>query len=269
MSQQPSFSPIKFMLICLGLGGYLGYWYSGLPGALFGLFAVFYVAALLFPKAVLAAYGGSKVVRWGSIITVYLFDFMFLVGTLLFWSRISTNPPLYSRLYLIAIILGALTLIANIRFVRLRIGRNANSPLMPIDFTYQLPEGWIEFKKSLKVDELAVLIRPPDTASLLELHVYQYMEESVTDQEQFKSVTYRNLLERGATIVEDKISMRHGVISHETSFKIPKIFTSYGIVVCFVIRNNLFLIMLSSSNIETFRRYRPKMEEFIESLRFT
>ena len=144
--------------------------------------------------------------------------------------------------------------------------RNANLPLVPIDFTYQLPEGWIEFEKSLKVDELAVLISPPGTASVLELHVYQYMEESVTDQEQFKSVTYRNLLERGETIVEDKISMRHGVISHETSFKR---FTSYGFAVCFVIRSNLFVIIWSSSNIETFRRYRPKMEEFIESLRFT
>jgi hypothetical protein len=137
MSQQPSFSKqwaITFILPLLGfgLGGYLGYQYSQgllgiLTGALFGALTVSSAAVLLFPKAVLASYGGSKVVLRSTIFTVYVIEFLLIVFA--YWSRISNQSylqqqsPLWFLSYLILSIWQILTAIAFTRSSQLRKGK--------------------------------------------------------------------------------------------------------------------------------------------------
>ncbi|HEU5368839.1 MAG TPA: hypothetical protein VFU69_10255 [Ktedonobacterales bacterium] len=157
---------------------------------------------------------------------------------------------------------------------------NTNLPLVLVDFTYTPPDGWSEVQKSQTFDELSVMMCPPGgnwlsrfflrfrfygLLSMLELHVYQYMEERVTDYSRFRDIILHNLSERGATNIESQTGIRHGETSYEATFRM---FASYSSLVSFVFKGNMFLIIWSSTDKITFLGYLPKMERFIEGLQF-
>lgn len=66
-------------------------------------------------------------------------------------------------------------------------------------------------------------------------------------------------------IVEDRIALRHGVLSHECTFKQSP---GYGYVVRFIKQSNEFVIRWSSFDEVIFHHYLPEVKEFIESFRF-
>ena len=138
-----------------------------------------------------------------------------------------------------------------------------------------IPRGWTVFRERPDSDPYLLQLCPPGTAiwnritmSRLDVLIYQYPHETLNKAEKFKQMTYANLMARDATIVEDRISKRHGVMSHECLFTQDFGWTAYGYVVRFIIRGNEFIIHWMSSRPRTFRRYRRDVDEFIDSFKF-
>ncbi len=147
----------------------------------------------------------------------------------------------------------------------------AEEPLKLAHFTYHPPKGWTEESRSRTSTEYLLSFRPPSgwlsrKLSFLKLMVYQYGEERAFDEVQFKRNTYMNLKGQDATIVEEKMGRRHGVVSHECKFKWGSM--NYGYLVRFITRGNEFVIIWTSISGETYRRYLPDVEQFIESFQF-
>lgn len=137
-------------------------------------------------------------------------------------------------------------------------------PISLTPFTYQLPEGWVIDQNLHEKAEYRFLARPPNgRLSRLDLLIFQYSESTISDQEKLRTRTYINL--HDATIVEDKITWRHGVMSHECLYKQGNV---YGFVVHFIIHSNEFVIRWFSSDGRIFRQYRPEIEKFIDSIEF-
>lgn len=148
-------------------------------------------------------------------------------------------------------------------------------PLRRAWSAYKKPERWTVFREKPDGDPYMLQLRPPGTAiwnritmSRLDVLVYQYTQETLSDAEKFTEMTHANLMARDATIVEDRISKRHGVMSHECLFTQDFGWSAYGYVVRFIIHGNEFVIHWLSSSSRTFRQYRRDVDEFIDSFRF-
>lgn len=147
-----------------------------------------------------------------------------------------------------------------------------NQPLDVIDFTYSAPTGWVEYEKIQKGDELAIRLkredsprRPPSTGPELTLHVYQYFEEQVTDEEQLLRVIRRNLKRTGSRILREVRKPRPYGVSYEF---LTKDFRSNSFFICHVVRGNLFVVAVTARNTEILNQYIDDAVRF-SYMRFT
>lgn len=111
------------IMILVGFCGYLGYGYSdgallpSLLGGLVGLglsrFAIIFLLPNIVNAEVIDVY----------VFYIYVIDFIFMVGSFIWWDRIREDEKLFGRLTPLVIILAVLTVLGN--FAKARVRRKA------------------------------------------------------------------------------------------------------------------------------------------------
>jgi hypothetical protein len=107
------------MLIMAG-GGYLGYRLAdgGILGTVIGIILGFFFTRVAIIFLFAPRYSREGVAAYVALI--YWVDAAFLIGTLGFWKRIEQNSGLYAAGFILASILGLLTVLGNIALTRLK-----------------------------------------------------------------------------------------------------------------------------------------------------
>lgn len=142
-------------------------------------------------------------------------------------------------------------------------------------FSYQKPGGWQARVLSEKAQEYAILFRPPEESegglrgllrrrSRLDMMVFKYTSETISDEAAFRRATEVNLMSRGASIVQDTIGRRFGVMSHECFFRRG---TAHGYLVRFIARGNEYVVQWTTMDAAAMQRHMPTVQEFVDRLR--
>jgi hypothetical protein len=137
-------------------------------------------------------------------------------------------------------------------------------------FSYRPPPGWQTKVLAEGPDQYAALFRPPEESgggllsvlrrrSRLDLMVFKYTDETITDEAAFRAATERNLTGRGATITRERMGRRCGVTSHECEFQRG---VSHGHLVRFIARGNEFVVHWAAMDGPTMQRHLGEVEAF-------
>ena len=139
-------------------------------------------------------------------------------------------------------------------------------------FSYRPPPGWQGKVLAQAPEQYAVLCRPPGERGLLgvlrrrsrlDLMVFKYPDETITDEAAFRRATEQNLTSRGASITRERVGRRCGVMSHECHFQRG---VSVGYLVRFIARGTEFVVHWAAMDGTTMQRYLPAVEAFVDGI---
>jgi hypothetical protein len=139
-------------------------------------------------------------------------------------------------------------------------------------FSYRTPPGWQAQVLAQGPEQYAVLFRPPGKGGLLgalgrrsrlDLMVFKYPDETITDEAAFRRATEQNLTSRGASITRERVGRRCGVMSHECHFQRG---VSVGCLVRFIARGTEFVVHWAAMDGTTSQRYLPAVEAFVDRI---